>query len=55
MIVKELIEKLQQIVDKDQEIFVSIDGEDGLDILSLEESPFAFACFINVHNEEEDY
>ena len=53
MIVKELIEKLQQIVDKDQEIFVSIDDEDGLDILNLEEG--LCACFINVHNEEEDF
>jgi hypothetical protein len=53
MTVKELIEELQQIVYKDQPIYVSIDGEDGLDILNLGESPFA--CFINVHNEEEDY
>lgn len=51
MTVKELIEKLQQIEFKDQEIFVSIDDNDGLDIVSLEESPFA--CFINVHDEED--
>lgn len=53
MTVKELIEKLQQIVYKDQKIYVSIDDNDGLDIIDLSESPFA--CFINVHDEEEDY
>lgn len=53
MTVKELIERLQQIEYKDQEVFISIDNEDGLDIISLEESPCA--CFINVHDEEEDY
>lgn len=51
MTVKELIEKLQEIEYKDQKIYVSIDNNDGLDIISLEESPFA--CFINVHDEED--
>lgn len=50
MTVQELIEKLQQLTDKEQEIFISIDGEDGLDILSIEEDNFA--TFINVHDEE---
>lgn len=50
MTVQELIEKLQQIADKDQEIFVSIDDNDGLDIISIEEGPAAI--FINVHDEE---
>lgn len=48
MTVQELIEKLQQIEYKDQEIFVSVDDNDGLDIIGLEESPFA--AFINVRS-----
>ncbi len=50
MTVKELIEKLQQIEYKDQEIFVSIDDNTGLDIIDLDES--IFAAFINVHNKK---
>lgn len=49
MIVQELIERLQQIEDKDQEIFVSIDKNDGLDVMSVEEDPCA--VFINVHDD----
>lgn len=52
MTVQELIEKLQQIVYKDQEIFVSINNNDGLDITDVTESPFA--AFIDVHIEEEE-
>ena len=50
MTVQTLIEKLQQIADRDQEIFVSIDGNDGLDIINIEED--AYAVFINAHDEE---
>lgn len=49
MIVQELIDRLQQIADKDQEIFVSIDKNDGLDIVSVEED--SLAVFINVHDD----
>lgn len=49
MTVQELIERLQQIAQKEQEIFVSIDGNDGLDIVSIDEDDFA--VFINVHDE----
>lgn len=49
MVVKELIEKLQQIKDQDQEIFISINDNDGLDIISVEES--IFAVFINAHDD----
>jgi len=49
MTVQELIERLQQIAQKEQEIFVSIDGNDGLDIISIEEDDFA--VFINVNDE----
>lgn len=52
MTVQDLIEKLQQIVDKDQEIFVSINNNDGLDIVNVTESPFA--AFIDVCNEEKE-
>lgn len=50
MTVQELIEKLQQIADKEQEIFVSVNGNDGLDIIGIDEEDYA--VFINVHNEE---
>ena len=49
MTVQELIERLQQIAQKEQEIFVSIDSNDGLDIISIDEDDFA--VFINVHDE----
>lgn len=52
MVVSELIEKLQRIAFKEQEVFVSINGDDGLDIIDVEEG--AFAVFINIHNEEEE-
>lgn len=47
MTVKELIEKLQQFEYQDQEIFVSINNSDGIDISSLDEG--VFASFINIH------
>lgn len=50
MTVQELIEKLQQIADKEQEIFVSVNGNDGLDIIGIDEEDYA--VFINVHDEE---
>lgn len=50
MTVQELIERLQQLADKEQEIFISINGNDGLDIISIEED--SFATFINVHDKE---
>lgn len=49
MTVESLIEKLQQMADKEREIFVSIDGEEGLDIISIDEADFA--VFINVHDD----
>jgi hypothetical protein len=51
MTVSELIDKLQRIAFKEQEVFVSINDNDGLDIVDVEEG--AFAVFINVHDEEE--
>lgn len=51
MTVQELIERLQQIADKEQEIFVSINGNDGLDIIGIDEE--GYAAFINVHDEED--
>ena len=52
MTVQDLIERLQQIADKDQEIFVSINNRDGLDIVGLTEENFA--VFIDVYEEGED-
>lgn len=51
MTVQELIEKLQQIADKEQEIFVSVNGNDGLDIIGIDEEDYA--VFINVYDEED--
>ena len=51
MTVQELIEKLQQIANKEQEIFVSINGNDGLDIVGIDEE--GYAAFINVQVEGE--
>lgn len=52
MTVSELIDKLQRIAFKEQEVFVSINGDDGLDITDVEEG--AFAVFIEVHDEEKE-
>lgn len=51
MTVSELIDRLQRIAFKEQEVFVSINDKDGLDIVDVEEG--AFAVFINVHDEKE--
>lgn len=48
MIVSELIDQLQRIAFKEQEVFVSINDNDGLDIVDVEEG--AFAVFINIHD-----
>lgn len=50
MTVSELIDQLQRIAFKEQEVFVSINDADGLDINDVEEG--AFAVFINVHDEK---
>lgn len=50
MTVSELIDKLQRIAFKEQEVFVSINDNDGLDIIDVEEG--AFAVFINIHDEK---
>ena len=52
MLVSELIDKLQRIAFKEQEVFISINGDDGLDIIDVEEGPFA--VFIDVFDEEEE-
>lgn len=49
MLVQELIEKLQQVENKEQEIYVAIDDNDGYEIDHLEQS--LFALFIIVQEE----
>ena len=49
MLVQELIERLQQIENKEQEIYVAFDDDDGFEIDHLEQS--LFALFIIVQEE----